>query len=380
MPRTRKTSPGTKILFVASNPTTIKYNFEDELHRIETAGLRRPGAVRVTARWSVSLDRFKEQLGEIRPDVVHVLSPGVDPAGNRLILSDEKGHPQYVGVDDFAGVFARRRATMPKVVVLNTCHSRPHVEALVRHVGCAIGMDGTIYDHTAIAFADAFYNALVFGDTVAKAFSEGRRAAERLSAGQGDIPILLTGKSDPNQIVLNPTATAKRSSRAKSPKLEAAVESAQKPACVQIFCSYSHKDSKYRSELEVFLSNLRQQGLVQVWHDRLIEPGMDWAQEIDRNLNHANLVLLLVSADFMASQYCMGIELRQALKRQKAEGVRVVPILIRECDLVGAPFSSLQWLPTGSKPVKKWKDRDSAWTDVAKGIRQVVEELVLKTR
>ena len=171
MPRTRKTSPETKILFVASNPTTIKYNFEDELHRIEAAGLRRPGTMRVTARWSVSLDRFKEQLGEIRPDVVHVLSPGVDPAGNELILSDEQGHPQYVGVDDFAGAFARRKATMPKVVVLNTCHSRPHVEALARHVGCAVGMDGTIYDHTAIAFADAFYNALVSGDTVARAFS-----------------------------------------------------------------------------------------------------------------------------------------------------------------------------------------------------------------
>ena len=380
MPHTRKNAPETKILFVASNPTMIKFNFEDELHRIEAAGLRQPGAMRVTARWSVSLDGFKDQLGEIRPDVVHVLSPGVDPVGNELILSDKQGRPQYVGVDDFAGAFARRRATMPKVVVLNTCHSRPHVEALARHVGCAIGMDGTIYDHTAIAFTDAFYNTLVAGATVEKAFSEGCRAAERLSAGQGDIPILIKGKSDPDQIVLNPTSTVKRSSRATSPPPEAAVESAQKPACVQIFCSYSHKDSKYRSELEVFLSNLRHQGLVQVWHDRLIKPGTDWAQEIDHNLNHANLILLLVSADFMASQYCMGIELRQALERQKAEGVRVVPILIRECDLAGAPFSSLQWLPTGSKPVKRWKDKDSAWTDVAIGIRHVVEEMVIKTR
>ena len=101
MPRTRKKTPETKILFVTFNPTTVTCNFEDELHRIETAGLRRPGTVRVAARWSVSLDDFKDQFGQIRPNVVHVLSPGVDLSGNELILTDEQGHSQYVGVDAF---------------------------------------------------------------------------------------------------------------------------------------------------------------------------------------------------------------------------------------------------------------------------------------
>ena len=123
------------------------------------------------------------------------------------------------------------------------------------------------------------------------------------------------------------------------------------------------------------MANLLSQGVVKVWHDRLIRPGADWARDIDRNLDEANIVMLLVSADFMASRYCMGIELARALERQASEAVRVVPVLVRECDLAGAPFGPLQWLPTGAKPVKRWTDRDSAWTDVVKGLRKVVDDL-----
>ena len=79
------------------------------------------------------------------------------------------------------------------------------------------------------------------------------------------------------------------------------------------------------------------------------------------------------------SQYCIGIEVRRALDRQKSESVCVIPILIRECDLAGVPFEGLQWLPTDRKAVKKWSDRDSAWTDVAKGIRKAVEDLVVSS-
>jgi hypothetical protein len=259
--------------------------------------------------------------------------------------------------------------------VLNTCHSRPHAEALARHVGCVVAMDGTIYDNAAIGFADAFYQALASGASIADAFTHGRDAVKKITPEQEGVPILLPGRADPSLAKLAPVTAGQRSLGTRSVTAPAVTATA-KPSCVQIFCSYSHKDSKYRDELEKFLANLRSQGMVNVWHDRLIKPGTDWAQEIDRNLDHANVILLLVSADFLASQYCMGIELRRALERHKAEGVRMVPILVRECDLEGAPFTGLQWLPTGSKPVKKWSDRDSAWTDVAKGIRKVVEDLV----
>jgi len=152
-----------------------------------------------------------------------------------------------------------------------------------------------------------------------------------------------------------------------------ALDAKAKPA--KLFCSYAHVDEKFRSQLEKHLALLSQLDAIHVWHDRRIEPGADWKKEIDENLEEADIVLLLVSADFMASQYCAGIEMKRALERQDSGSARVVPILIRACDLEGAPFSRLQWLPTGSKPVKNWSDRDEAWTIVAKGIRRVVASL-----
>jgi hypothetical protein len=143
-----------------------------------------------------------------------------------------------------------------------------------------------------------------------------------------------------------------------------------------LFCSYSHKDKKFRQELETHLALLSARLAVQLFNDRAILAGADWAKEIDKNLEAADLVLLLISADFMASRYCYGIEMRRALERHDSQTARVVPILVRSCDLEGAPFKHLQWLPTGSRPVKNWRDRDEAWTDVAKGIRSLIEELM----
>ena len=374
MAQALKTSPS-KVLFVASNPTQIKFDFVEEFHRIEEAGRNHPGSLDVVARWSVSLKQLTDHLRQMQPDVIHVLSPGVHPATNALVLSDERGQPQYVDVKAFSRAFGPRRTHTPKLVVLNTCHSRPHAEALVPYVGCAIAMDGTIYDDAAVGFADAFYWALATGDSVASAFAKGRAKVEEIHFEQKDIPVLLQGCADPSRLKISPLKAVK-GSPATSSALASKRGVSTKPNCLQIFCSYSHKDSKYRAELETFLANLRMQGILNVWHDRLIKPGTDWAQEIDHNLDYANMILLLISSDFLASQYCMGVELKRALERHKAEGIRVIPILVRECDLEGVPFSGLQWLPTGSKPIKKWSDRDSAWTDVAKGIREAAQDVV----
>ena len=369
--KSKRTSSST-VLFVASNPTEIKFDFAKELHFIEEAGRAYPESFGVIARWSVSVEQFKQYLATMQPDVIHLLSPGVDPTDNTLVLSDERGRPQYVNVGAFAGAFARRRGSAPKLVVLNTCHSRPHAEALLPHVGCVVAMDGTIDDNAAIGFAAAFYQALAAGFPVTDAFMRGRDAVKRITPEQEGVPLLLPGHANPSLVKIAAVTEPFPEAR----KVTAPTMTATRPSCVQIFCSYSHKDSKYRAELEVFLASLRSQGMVSVWHDRLIKPGTDWAEQIDQNLDHANVILLLVSADFLASQYCMGIECSRALDRHKSEGVRLIPILIRECDLAGVPFAGLQWLPTGSKPVKKWSDRDSAWTDVAKGIREAVEDLV----
>jgi hypothetical protein len=114
-------------------------------------------------------------------------------------------------------------------------------------------------------------------------------------------------------------------------------------------------------------------GTISTWTDRKILPGGEWGEEIDRRLAAADIIILLVSADFIASDYCWGKELAAALHRHQLGEATVVPIMLRTCDWQGAPFGKLQGLPKGMKPVTAWHDRDRAWTNVAIGIRTIAE-------
>ena len=355
------------VLFVASNATAIQFDFARELERLQAARDQAGGSFTLTARWSVSAGDLRRILEEQGPDVVHLLSPGVNPANHALML-DRGGQVEYVSPAEFAKIFDLPQAKAPLLVVLNTCHSLKHAEAIAPHVGAVVAIKDVIYDTAAIEFAADFYDSLAFGSSVAEAFEQGRQAVARVAPEQIDEPVLLTGTADPSNITIAPSQSKPRSVR-----LDAAGTPNAKPA--KLFCSYAHADEKFRAQLEKHLALMSQQDAIHVWHDRRIEPGANWKSEIDQNLEEADIVLLLVSADFMASQYCTGIEMKRALERQEDGSAHVVPILIRACDLQGAPFAGLQWLPTGSKPVKKWSDRDEAWTDVAKGIRRVVASL-----
>src|SRR6266581_650642 len=144
---------------------------------------------------------------------------------------------------------------------------------------------------------------------------------------------------------------------------------------VEVFYSYAHEDASWLNELEKHLSLLRRQGLLTAWHDRHILPGADWAQAIDEHLERASVILLLISADFLASDYCYGIEMQRALERHQAKEARVIPILLRPVDWDKAPFAHLQALPSGAIPITTWRNRDAAFTYVAAGIRRVIEDL-----
>lgn len=140
---------------------------------------------------------------------------------------------------------------------------------------------------------------------------------------------------------------------------------------LRVFNSYSHKDERFRAQLEVHLSAL--QGLIEDWHDRKISPGDEWKNEIDEHLEAAHMVLLLISADFLASDYCYEIELTRALERHNRGETRAIPIILRHCDWQETPFARLQALPPDGKPVAGRGDR--AWTEVAKGLRKAIQEV-----
>ena len=144
---------------------------------------------------------------------------------------------------------------------------------------------------------------------------------------------------------------------------------------LNLFYSYSHKDEKLRDDLETHLKLLQRQGYINPWHDRRIPPGDDWGQAIDNNLESADIILLLISVDFIASNYCHDIEMKRAMARHEAGEARVIPISLRKCDTKGTPFKDLLGLPTDFHPVTLWDDRDSAWTNVVQGIRQAIEKM-----
>lgn len=130
----------------------------------------------------------------------------------------------------------------------------------------------------------------------------------------------------------------------------------------------------FREELERHLSNLRRQQVIISWSDREIAPGAEWRKEIDAQLKTADLILLLISADFMSSEYGYSVEMQQALQRHNTGLARVIPILLRAVDWKNAPFSELQMLPEDARPIAQWRDRDEAWSSVVQEIRRVLDE------
>ena len=136
-----------------------------------------------------------------------------------------------------------------------------------------------------------------------------------------------------------------------------------------LFFSYSHKDEALRDRLEVHLAALKREGAISTWHDRRITAGDALGQRIDEHLESADIILLLVSPDFLASDYCHDVEMQRALARHEESTARVIPVILRPCDWQHSPFAHLLAAPTDGNPITKWANEDEAFLDVVKKIR-----------
>lgn len=145
---------------------------------------------------------------------------------------------------------------------------------------------------------------------------------------------------------------------------------------IKVFFSYSHKDGKMRDELEKHLIMLKRKGIISTWHDRKIDAGESFDTEIDDNIKTADIILLLISVDFLASNYCYEIEMQTALDRDYRKEAKVIPIILRQCDWHSAPFSNKNALPTDGKCITSWQDMDEAFLNVTRGIEQVAKKLL----
>ena len=135
---------------------------------------------------------------------------------------------------------------------------------------------------------------------------------------------------------------------------------------LEVFFSYAHTDEDLLNKLLVHLSGMRREGLITPWHDRRIEAGETWSEHIDTHLDTADIILLLISADFIASDYCYSVEMTRALECNARKEARVVPVILRPCDWSKQPFASLQALPTKAKPVTIWACSIRTWSNTSK--------------
>ena len=141
-----------------------------------------------------------------------------------------------------------------------------------------------------------------------------------------------------------------------------------------LFFSYSHVDENLRDQLQIHLAGLQRQGLISSWHDRRITAGDDFGEAIDSHIDTADVILLLVSPDFIASDYCYEREMKRALERHQRAAARVIPVILRPCDWKDLPFGKLLATPKDGRPITKWPNIDEAFQDVVSAIKGALRE------
>ena len=147
-----------------------------------------------------------------------------------------------------------------------------------------------------------------------------------------------------------------------------------KPRGKKIFISYSQNDKALLQEFLAHLSPLKRNGKISSWHDREILPGDEWDGTIKEELQTADIILLMISAAFLSTDYIWDVEIAVAMERHARGNARVIPIFLKPCKWEDAPFSKLNGLPSKGKPVSSHSDRDEAWLEVVNGIARVLDK------
>ena len=145
---------------------------------------------------------------------------------------------------------------------------------------------------------------------------------------------------------------------------------------IGIFISYSHLDEDIKDKLDTHLAPLKRLEKISSWNDRKIIPGENWDTTIHNELNTADIILLLISANFINSKYIWDFELSKSLERNDTGECIVIPIFCKACDFNGMPFAKLQGLPKNALPIASAANIDEALTQVAIGIKLVVENIL----
>ena len=145
---------------------------------------------------------------------------------------------------------------------------------------------------------------------------------------------------------------------------------------LSVFISYCHEDAALKEKLVQHLKPLERLKLIETWHDGCIAAGKEWEPAIKEAIEKADIILLMVSVNFINSSYCFDEELEHALERHDNNKAKVVPIIIRNCLWQRMPFGKLLALPKDGKAVVTWNDLDEAFTSIANGILELSEKIL----
>ena len=145
---------------------------------------------------------------------------------------------------------------------------------------------------------------------------------------------------------------------------------------VKIFLSYSHIDEEFKNKLDVHFAPLKRNNKVDTWNDRKLIPGTLFDEEIKKHLTEDDIIILLISADFINSDYCYEIEMTTALERMKNGTAVVIPIILRPCLWQETSLKDIQALPKDGKPISKYEDSDDAYFEIVKSINNIIEDFL----
>lgn len=144
---------------------------------------------------------------------------------------------------------------------------------------------------------------------------------------------------------------------------------------VRVFMSYAHEDEEYKDELDKHLAVQKRAGKIDTWQDRKLIAGSSIHEEIDKELMSADVIILLLSSDFFASDYCFETEMTKALeKNQKGENI-IIPVIVRDCDWIDSPIGGITALPKDGKSIASFDDRDAAYMQIVAGIKSAIQEV-----
>lgn len=369
-------TPVNKILILAANPQGVsKLRLDEELRDIEEGLLRGKKREQFLIKSALAVRHrdIHRQIMDFEPQIVHFSGHGAGEDG--LVFEDLTGGVKLVDGEALAGLF-ELFADHVKCVLLNACYSEIQAKAIAQHIDYVIGMSQAIGDKAAIEFAVAFYDALVAGKSVEFAHKLGCRVIRTAGIPESLTPKLLTK----NQLGTEESATTT------APLSAVSVELPTRES--KVFLSYSPKDEKLRVELENSLSILEGQGVISIWHDKKIRLGNNRNIEINKNLNSARIILLLISRHFLNSKYHLNSEVKQAMERQKAGQAYVIPILIspvagwQSITVGDFQLGDLQYLPRNGKFItdsRFWKNQNEAFVQIAEEFGEAVQQIAAES-